>query len=198
MSRNSHPGQDPDQNNKTWPVGSCSSRTYFLLLVTILTDQMQHIAEPQSPRFPAPGQNKVILLRTLIPFLWASVHCLQYISAKYNFIQRPGDLALAGRFGSGREIWLWPGDLALSCNPSYLGGQSSGMAWGGHTSPGRRIDFWVRINGFCYSKWPWCCPEAYVKKLGLDTLPLRLSKMVTVRDSTNTVRPCSILYCMNL
>jgi hypothetical protein len=22
---------------------------------------------------------------------------------------------------------LWPGDLALSCNPSYLGGQSSGM-----------------------------------------------------------------------
>jgi hypothetical protein len=28
-----------------------------------------------------------------------------------------------------REIWLsWPGDLALSCNPSYLGGQSSGMA----------------------------------------------------------------------
>jgi hypothetical protein len=29
---------------------------------------------------------------------------------------------------SGREMWLSrPGDVALSCNPSYLGGQSSGM-----------------------------------------------------------------------
>jgi hypothetical protein len=61
----------------------------------------------------------------------------------------PGDMALAGRCGSGREMWLlagrcgswpgdvalwpgdvalWPGDVALSCNPSYLGGQNSGMA----------------------------------------------------------------------
>jgi hypothetical protein len=49
----------------------------------------------------------------------------------------------------------WLGDLALSCNPSYLGGQSSGMAWGGHTASGLRIDFEVRIKGFFNPKRPW-------------------------------------------
>jgi hypothetical protein len=68
-------------------------------------------------------------------------------------MERPGDLARAGRFGSGREIWLWPGDLAqwpgdlaLSCNPSYLGGQSSGMVCGGKVSARQPTTFEVRTN----------------------------------------------------
>jgi hypothetical protein len=46
---------------------------------------------------------------------------------------------------SGREMWLsWPGDVALSCNPSYLGGKSSGMVCVGITSARQRSDFQVR------------------------------------------------------
>jgi hypothetical protein len=40
---------------------------------------------------------------------------LSHIMPREIWLSRPGDLALR------------PGDLALSCNPSYLGGQSSGM-----------------------------------------------------------------------
>jgi hypothetical protein len=59
------------------------------------------------------------------------------------------------------------GDLALSCNPSYLGGQNSGMAWGVHTSPRQRKEVWVRIMGFHANKWPRCIPEVPMTKLGL-------------------------------
>jgi hypothetical protein len=68
-----------------------------------------------------------------------------------------------GKFG--REIWLSrPGDLTLSCNPSYLGGQNSGMALGVHTSLRQRTDFRVRIMGINAVKWPRCTPEVHMTK----------------------------------
>jgi hypothetical protein len=49
----------------------------------------------------------------------------------------------------GREMWLsWPGDVALSCNPSYLGGQSSGMVRCGKPSSGQQMDILGRIKIF--------------------------------------------------
>jgi hypothetical protein len=39
------------------------------------------------------------------------------------------------------DLALWPGDLALSCNPSYLEGQSSGMVWGGKIYLRQRMVF---------------------------------------------------------
>jgi hypothetical protein len=37
-----------------------------------------------------------------------------------------------------------PGELALSCNPSYLGGKSCGMARSVNTSVAHQMDFRVR------------------------------------------------------
>jgi hypothetical protein len=50
-------------------------------------------------------------------------------------------------------MWLagrcaWPGDVALSCNPSYLGGQSSGMVRCGKPSSGQQMDILGRIKAF--------------------------------------------------
>jgi hypothetical protein len=45
------------------------------------------------------------------------------------------------------------GDVALSCNPSYLGGQSNGMTRGAEASQGKQMEFQVRIKavnaGWC-------------------------------------------------
>ena len=39
----------------------------------------------------------------------------------------PGELPHAGRIASCWENWLMPGELALSFNPSYIGGYNCGM-----------------------------------------------------------------------
>jgi hypothetical protein len=38
-------------------------------------------------------------------------------------LKKRGDM-LCGSERNGYKVKFWPGDLALSCNPSYLGGQS--------------------------------------------------------------------------
>jgi hypothetical protein len=43
-----------------------------------------------------------------------------------------------------RSIWYKPGELALSCKPSYLGGKSCGMARSVNTSVAHQMDFMVR------------------------------------------------------
>jgi hypothetical protein len=80
--------------------------------------------------------------------------------------------------------------MALSCNPSYLGGQSSGMVWGGKVSARQPKNFEVRTKAADEKKQPSrtskLCDD---NKLGI--LPLSKGSSTP----TNTARPCS-LYCI--
>jgi hypothetical protein len=94
----------------------------------------------------------------------------------------------------GREIWLWPGDLALSCNPSYLGGQSSGMVWSGMISVRHRIDFHVRTKA-SYQMQLVCGAWKSAWGYNPEDSPLQPPDLKT---PTNIAKPCSFVlysYC---
>ena len=62
---------------------------------------------------------------------------------------RAGIAGTQAHFGCHIFTWyiiLQPGELALSCNPSYLGGQNCGMAGGGEASTTRQKIFCVCIK----------------------------------------------------
>jgi hypothetical protein len=86
------------------------------------------------------------------------------------------------------------GRLALSCNPSYLGGQSSGMVWGGKIYLRQRIGFQGRTMA-SFRLWAARVPGSlYEETKPEDTSLLHHYSWARVRDlclSTNMGRPCS-------
>jgi hypothetical protein len=102
----------------------------------------------------------------------------------------PGDVSLAGRFGSGRDMWLRPVDVALA------GRCGSGQEmWLSPVTQGTgeaRVVGWLRVNDLNRDSDMASEPLLQVSICALQTHLTAASSRARVRDDQTLL---SILYC---